>query len=156
MEVPLHLFLNLELDGGEWLAPRPGCLTQRKVHPDHTHYKARWDPELVRVYWREGKCFDPEGVRKPHRPAPRLVTILTWIIILNLILKAKEQAPFQDSPMMWQKPVGCSCENKNVKENANSKPVPHISGTILVSQEKALCMVLDLCKKLRSFNLHTH
>jgi hypothetical protein len=29
MEVSLHLFLNLELDGGEWLAPLPCGFTQR-------------------------------------------------------------------------------------------------------------------------------
>lgn len=30
MEVPLHSFLNLELDGDEWLAPRPAAYLSGK------------------------------------------------------------------------------------------------------------------------------
>jgi len=33
MEVQLHAFLNLALDGGEWSASCPDCFTPRKEPP---------------------------------------------------------------------------------------------------------------------------
>jgi hypothetical protein len=76
--------------------------------------------------------------------------------LLLLCYRFKKQARVQGSPILWQKPVARSCERDNAKENANNRPIAHISGTILVSQGRAWYMVLDLCKKLRPLKLCTH
>jgi hypothetical protein len=41
MEVQLHSFLTLVLDGGEWLASQPGRFTPKERTPG-THCKGGW------------------------------------------------------------------------------------------------------------------
>jgi len=41
VELKLHAFLNLALDGGEWLASSPGLFTLRKRAPG-THCVGGW------------------------------------------------------------------------------------------------------------------
>jgi hypothetical protein len=52
VEVQLHAFLTLTLDGGEWSASHPGCFI-----PISTGEKAGWAPELVWMWWQSGKIL---------------------------------------------------------------------------------------------------
>jgi hypothetical protein len=56
VEVDLHAFLKLEIDGGGLSDSLPGRFVPRgKSPPVPTEYEARWTPESVWTRWRREK-----------------------------------------------------------------------------------------------------
>jgi hypothetical protein len=77
VEIQLHEFLTLALDGGEWSASHPGHFTYREKAPD-THWIGGWmgpTAGLDEVLKRKNSCSQWE--MNPGCSAHSLVTILT-------------------------------------------------------------------------------
>jgi hypothetical protein len=64
-EVQLYSFSTSALEGGEWLAPRPGCFNPGK-YPVPIIQEAGWTPGPV---WTCAKNLTPAGIQSPDRPA---------------------------------------------------------------------------------------
>ena len=64
VEISLHLFLNLALDGGKWLASFWATLHPRKEHRAYIELESGWGPEQI---WGFGECevfLTPAAIRK--------------------------------------------------------------------------------------------
>jgi hypothetical protein len=55
VEIQLHTFLTLALDGGEWSASHPSHFTPEKRALVPTIKEAGWNPELVWTWWQREK-----------------------------------------------------------------------------------------------------
>ena len=73
VEIHLHSFLTLALDGGEWSDARCGRFANRK-EPGYPFNRRLY---LVSTLWRSEKSLIPAGIRTADRAARSLITIPT-------------------------------------------------------------------------------
>ena len=79
VEVELHSFLTLALDGSEWLTSSSSCFTPGERTPVPTEQEAGWTPELVWSFCEKRKIPLTLPRFKPWTVQPVAFTILTTL-----------------------------------------------------------------------------
>jgi hypothetical protein len=68
VQVYVHLFITLAVDGGEWSASRPGTCALEEIALS-THLIEGWvGPELIWTLYRRERMPFPEGINLTKEP----------------------------------------------------------------------------------------
>ena len=85
VEIQLHSFLTSTISGGEWSASRPGklLLGERTPVPIRQKGEGGVATEQVQRFRRRETPLSPISIRTTNRPAPKLVSVPTFLILFQ-------------------------------------------------------------------------